>query len=149
MRSSLNTILLLSFTCLLTVSCKKKKSETFEALLGSWKLKKVAVDNNGNGAMDADEIVKMSNPVPQNTFLFERDRNGMYFKIYKDTTGRVVSDNTRFLYSVDGTDLTIDNTNDRGLLPNGKRVIEKISAEEMTLREPSTSKASWSIYSKM
>jgi hypothetical protein len=73
----------------------------------------------------------------------------MYYSIYKDTTGRVVSDNTRFLYSVDGTDLTIENTNDRGLLTNGKRVIEKISAEEMTLREPSTSKASWSIYSKM
>ncbi|MBE2290467.1 MAG: lipocalin family protein [Chitinophagaceae bacterium] len=149
MRSSLNTILLLSFACLLTVSCKKKKSETFEALLGSWKLKKVAVDNNGNGTMDADEIVKMSNPVPQSTFLFERDRNGMFFTIYKDTTGRVVSDNTRFLYSVDGTDLTIENTNDRGLLSNGKRVIEKISFEEMTLREPTTSKASWRIYSKM
>lgn len=148
MRFKLNSILLLSAACILATSCKKKKSEVFEALLGSWTINKVAVDKNGNGNIDSNETTRLSTPIPMYSFYFNRDRNGMYFLKYKDSTGRIVANNTGFKYSVDDNILTIDNTNYTHILDNGKRTIVSITAEEMVLKEATPGAANWSIYRK-
>jgi len=133
---------------LLSVSCKRKKSETFEALLGTWKIHKTAIDKNNNGQMDADEITVWRSPVPTNSFYFNRDRNGMYFAIYKDTAGRVVSNNCAFQFSINDKELEISKTNGSSILSDGKHNIDVITDMELTFKESVGGATNWTVYNR-
>ncbi len=144
---SRNLLLFILALGLFTVSCKKKKSETFEALLGTWKMKNTVIDKNGNGQIDADEKKSWTDPVPGHSIFFKRNRNGFYSNIYYDSVGRVVANNTEFLFSLNDKELEITNTNASGIFPDGVRHIETINAEELVLKEPANVFGiTWTVY---
>jgi hypothetical protein len=150
MLSFRNVLVIVAAVGLLTSSCKKKKSETFEALLGTWKMKTTVIDKNNNGQIDADEVTKWDLPVPGHTILFKRSRNGFYSAVYFNANGGVVANNTEFLFSLNNDDLEITNTNATGIFPDGVRHITSINYEELILKEPANAAGiTWTTYTRM
>ncbi len=135
----------ISLACILVsflFSCKKSESSSVQQndLTGNWRITRIAIDSNGNGIIDNNELLAA-------TFY---DSTHVY-QFSSDGTGQVTSSGSNI--SSFSWALINDNTYLKLYFPGsitGQAIqhLDTLSAEVMTLRDTSVTPVVWNLYTK-
>lgn len=121
-------------------SCKKKHNPSVQDnLLGKWKLNKEAIDTNGNGKMDANEVFTDTSSA---NYLLIFNADGTITETYLNVPARQLT----WSLENNNTYLKIVDTSSGGKTTH--KHIDELTSTSMTWKDTTGGTATWTIFAK-